>query len=87
MKLLTFALLAVLAGVSSAQRTVKIPTTYNVLARTGADSLKTKDGWVLGTFYDVNFKPIKFENGSIAVSHTPDWTTLMKVSWGLMLLS
>lgn len=80
MKLLTVALLAVLASVSTAQRTVKVPTTYNVLARSGDDKVKTKDGWVMGTFYDVNFKPIRFENnGSIAVSHTPDWTTLIKV--------
>lgn len=81
MKLLAVALLALLAGVSTAQRTVKIPTTYNVLARSGEDKLKTKDGWVMGTFYDINYKPIYFENnGTIAVSHTPDWTTLLKVS-------
>lgn len=76
------ALLAALA-VASAQ-VAKIPTGYNVIARTGDAKLKTPEGLVFGQVYDKSMKPVLDSKGAITVAHNPDFTSIHKVCCGML---
>jgi hypothetical protein len=70
---------AILLGCVGVALAQKIPTAYTTQLRTGAESMKTPDGWTFGTLFDVNFKPLTDKNGKIEVSHSTDFTSILKV--------
>jgi hypothetical protein len=66
-------------GVALAQQTTRVATGYTVQLRTGAESMKTPEGWTFGTQHDVNFKPLIGKDGKPIIAHNSDFASLLKV--------